>query len=74
MLKQKVKIYNSYYLNQVEEDIGNSSIIQANKFEINKISEQINKLNMYIEDSNNGMDTTGWKKWKLGADGYPTFE
>ena len=37
---------------------------------------QIDEINAYI-DANQGseeIDTTGWRKWKLGADGNPCFE
>ena len=70
---EKVKIYNSYYLNNVEKDIANSYELQAIKFAVEDLKEQIDKLNEYIENSNE-VDTSLWKYWKLGEDGTPTFE
>lgn len=70
---EKVKIYNSYFLDNVESDIGNVEEIQAEKFNINNLNEKVQELNNYINNSSE-IDTTNWKKWKLGADGYPTFE
>ena len=34
----------------------------------------VTALNEYIENNPDGLDTTDWKKWKLGENGYPTFE
>lgn len=32
------------------------------------------KLNDYIENNTDGIDTSEWKKWKLGENNYPIFE
>lgn len=32
------------------------------------------KLNEYIDNNTDGIDTSGWKHWKLGDEGYPIFE
>ena len=34
----------------------------------------VTALNNYIESNTDGIDTTQWKKWKLGENGYPIFE
>lgn len=34
----------------------------------------VTSLNNYIENNPDNIDTTHWKKWKLGENGYPTFE
>ncbi len=70
---EKVQIYNSYYLNNVEKDVGNSSELQAVKFDIKDLKGQIDKLNQYIENSDE-IDTSLWKKWNLKDEIYPIFE
>ena len=34
----------------------------------------VNKLNSYIENNSDGIDTTGWCKWIEGEDGYPILD
>ena len=34
----------------------------------------INEMNSYIENNDDGIDTTGWCKWILGDDNFPTLD
>ena len=61
---------NLYYLNNVklctgsiEDDTENATI-----FSKEKSSEVVNGLNSFIEEESE------WKLWRVGNDGYPTFE
>lgn len=49
------------------EDVNN--IEDISKLDKN---EFVNLLNSYKNEE--GQYPTDWKKWKLGEDGYPTFE
>ena len=67
-----VKIYNSFYLNDSEKDIGNLNELQAIKFDKDNLKEQIDNLNKYIESSDE-IDTSLWKKWKINNE-FPMFQ
>lgn len=58
--------YNSILVGKVEDvnNIEDISKLDKNEF--------VNLLNSYKNEE--GQYPTDWKKWKLGEDGYPTFE
>lgn len=70
-------VINCYYLKNatVTKAYGLKPAIEATG--LDKLTQtQIDEINAYI-DANQGseeVDTTGWRKWKLGADGNPCFE
>lgn len=64
---------NCYYL----EGLQNVKIdTNATAFTKETSSQVVESLNKYIEDNlaNETTNTSTWKKWKVGEDGYPTFE
>lgn len=68
---------NCYYLKSVTvtKSSGHCLTIEATGLDT-LMQTQIDEINAYI-DANQGseeIDTTGWRKWKLGADGNPCFE
>ena len=71
--KENLKINNSYYLsNTCSVAVGNEddSGYGITKLENMTNEELKNYLNEYREKNNKG----DWKSWKLGENGYPTFE
>ena len=71
--KENLKINNSYYLsNTCNVAVGNEddSGYGVTKLESMTNEELKNYLNEYKEKNNQGE----WKNWKLGENGYPTFE
>lgn len=70
----KTNIENTFYSNEVGISEGNTytgTIIQKSKSEFNSESF-VSILNGY--KNQNGSYPTEWKTWKLGEEGYPTFE
>mgnify|MGYP001851555707 CR=1 FL=1 len=59
--------YNSTIVGEVEDSGSIEDISSLDK------NEFVNLLNSYTNEGEEGYPT-GWKKWKLGEDGYPTFE
>ena len=71
--KENLKINNSYYLsNTCSVAVGNEddSGYGITKLENMTNEELKNYLNEYKEKNNKG----DWKSWKIGENGYPTFE
>ena len=58
--------YNSILVGEVEDANNIEDISNWDK------KEFVNLLNSYKNEE--GQYPTDWKKWKLGKDGYPTFE
>ena len=70
--QEKYELTNSFMLNNVELATGSiKEDKSATVFELEDIQEVINNLNKYIND--NDLEKQGWKTWKLGENGYPTF-
>ena len=67
-------IKNTYSIPDTLKGIGNfttSDVITTEKDNTNIVDN----LNRYInENEDETIDMTNWRKWKLGEDGYPTFE
>ena len=67
---------NCYYLRGVETE--NNCVVDKNaiSFLLEKCDEVVENLNKYIDENstNEEIHIDLWKKWKVGEDGYPTFE
>ena len=71
--KSNLTIDNSCYLsNTCSIAVGNEEDSQYGVTKVESLTneELKNYLNIYIQTENQ----EGWKKWKLGEDGYPVFE
>ena len=78
--KDYIIIKNCYYdKNLAQNGVHNWTEVAGNgleRVEINSV-ETVKKLNDYIErgiENEEGIDTSDWKKWKVGEEGYPIFE
>ena len=72
-IKSNLTIDNSCYLsNTCSIAVGNEEDSQYGVTKVESLTneELKNYLNIYIQTENQ----EGWKKWKLGEDGYPVFE
>lgn len=67
-----INISNTYYNMSVRDSTEDiiQNIITLNESEMKNNSSFIETLNNNV-DSNEG---NGWRKWKMGENGYPTFE
>lgn len=68
---------NVYCKKSTNQPIGNSSSVEINIKELNDIKSTVfvDELNSNIEElKGEEIDTSDWKKWSLGKNGYPTFE
>ena len=66
-----VEINNSYYINNGLRAIGNGDYtgnVEEKELEYFISESFINTLNQNIGEN------SLWNRWKLGEDGYPTFE
>lgn len=74
---QKLTTQNVYDVNREHYHSSNpnliytGNIIEKAKSEMQK-QEFVDLLNNYQDE--NGIYPSEWKKWKLGEDGYPTFD
>ena len=70
---ENIEVKNCYYTEKQNKVVGQGSVTETNveikKQDYMKSIEFVNLLN-----SNIGSDNVNWKKWKLGSNGYPTFE
>ena len=66
-------IKNTYSMPSTLKGIGNFSTSEVITDETN-IENIINSLNEYINNSEEEIDKSNWKKWTLGENGYPIFE
>ena len=72
---QYAYVHNAYYLEGVAENgVGKGTLTEGETTKVQEVKNQefLEKLNSYTDESGNY--PIEWKKWKLGEDGYPTFE
>ena len=70
----KRKIKRKRYKRWKKNMLGNSETYTGNIITKTDMKNQefVNELNSYKDENN--QYPSDWKKWKLGEDGYPTFE
>ena len=75
-----ITVTNCYYdKNLAEKGINNWTEVAGNGIERAEINSEeiVKQLNAYIEkgtENEEGIDTSDWKKWKIGEKGYPVYE
>ena len=69
------KFENCYFLKSdtVEKSSGKNIVVDAKMLE-KLANTEIEEINNYIENNEDNIDTSLWKKWKLGENGYPVFK
>ena len=65
-------IKNTYSMPTTLKGIGNFTTSEVITSETN-VENIINSLNAYINNTEDEINKSGWKKWKLGEEGYPVF-
>lgn len=69
------KDVNCYYLDGLETYTNCAVDTNTVAFTKETSQEVVDSLNAYIDAhiGDETLDTSNWKKWKVGEDGYPTF-
>lgn len=78
---QAATLKNTYYLssdtvtksNGIDTNDSDEDPYEATKITEEKIQDTIDSLNKYIENDQDGLGTTEWKRWTLDKDGNPSF-
>lgn len=66
-------ISNGFYASTREKGVGSGMDGAGTKYTIQQMKEQkfIDELNGYIDSNTDNIDTSEWKKWKAGENGFP---